>query len=169
MAANNVDRSPTCPTCLRTFSSYRGRAHERSQHPLSYHDTEVAALRTEVKKARRDPEELAMMANFEAKNFGARNINTRIKTEVLPHRSIEGIKGARRAETYKALVRQAALPQSAASMLAPRSPPLPVPSTTSEGPPVPNETPFGSPIIPISPGSAASGSPATSSSHEFRG
>ncbi|MPC49623.1 Retrovirus-related Pol polyprotein from type-1 retrotransposable element R2 [Portunus trituberculatus] len=155
MAAPNGDKSPTCPSCLRTFSSYQGRrVHERSQHPLHFHETEVAALLT-VKKVRWDPEELAMMAAFEARNLRAKYINVKIQAEVLPHRSIESIKGARKAEAYKALVRQNAL----SPREAPRSPPLPAPSITPEGPPVPIITLIGSPVIPITPWSTASGGP----------
>ncbi|MPC34333.1 Retrovirus-related Pol polyprotein from type-2 retrotransposable element R2DM [Portunus trituberculatus] len=136
MAANNADRSSICPTCLQTFSNFQGRrVHERSQHPLVFHDTEVAALRTDVKKVRWNPEELVMMAAFEASDPWAKNINVRIQAEVLPHRSIESIKGARKGDTYKALVRQTtSSPRRAASMPAPRSPPLPVPSIRSESP-----------------------------------
>ncbi len=44
------------------------------------------------------------MADFKARKSGARNINQLLREEVLPHRSIEVIKGARSATTYKAKV-----------------------------------------------------------------
>ncbi|MPC69872.1 hypothetical protein E2C01_064104 [Portunus trituberculatus] len=57
------------------------------------------------------------------------NLNLKIQQDVLPHRTIEGIKGARWSEAYKARVRSAAGPSSPPSALDPRgpatSPPLP--------------------------------------------
>ncbi|MPC32568.1 Retrovirus-related Pol polyprotein from type-2 retrotransposable element R2DM [Portunus trituberculatus] len=95
MAESREGRSPTCPTCARTFADYRGRrVHERVQHPSSFHASEAEPLRTERRRARWDPEELAMMAEYEANSERAKNINQMINQHVLPHRTIEAIKGA---------------------------------------------------------------------------
>ncbi len=45
-----------------------------------------------------------MAARVEANNPGVRNMNQLLKSEALPHRTIEGIKGMRRKQEYKDLV-----------------------------------------------------------------
>ncbi|MPC35637.1 hypothetical protein E2C01_029063 [Portunus trituberculatus] len=130
MAEAKVDRSPTCPTCSRVFRNYQGRrVHERARYPSQFHAGEAVAHKAERRRARWDPGEIAMMADYEAANLRASNINLKIHQNVLPHRTIEGIKGARRSEAYKARVRSDAGPSSPPSALDPRgpatSPPLP--------------------------------------------
>ncbi|MPC39618.1 hypothetical protein E2C01_033163 [Portunus trituberculatus] len=163
-SGDDDDRGLTCPICLRTFTTYRGRrVHERSQHPSVYHETEAAALQVKCWRARWDPEELVMMADYEAKHLGATNINTRIKEHILPHRTVKGIKGAHRAESYKAQVHRAALPSSPASTPAPRDPPSPN-VTSNEGSFIIHTSlndivTSGSPIIPPLNGCSVSNSP----------
>ncbi|MPC23289.1 hypothetical protein E2C01_016331 [Portunus trituberculatus] len=133
MAESRGNRSPTCPTCSRTFANFQGRrVHEQSQHPSSFHAGEVESLKTERRKARWDPEELAMMAENKAKHPRAKYINQEIKQHVLPHRTIEGIKGARRTESYKVQVRAAAVPSSPPSVLDPRGLTSPITSGSSQ-------------------------------------
>ncbi|MPC74641.1 Retrovirus-related Pol polyprotein from type-1 retrotransposable element R2 [Portunus trituberculatus] len=96
-----------CPVCLCDFASFQGRrVHERRAHPERFHSAEAESLSARSRKPRWDQEELALMAAFEADNSGAKFMNKLIQEHVLPHRSIDSIKGARRPESYKALVRQ---------------------------------------------------------------
>lgn len=57
-------------------------------------------------KTRWTPEELALMARFERDNPDVTFINEAIHKDVLPHRTIEGIKGKRRPTAYKNLIQQ---------------------------------------------------------------
>ena len=75
-------------------------AHSR-WHPEVFHREEVDALNAASRKVRWDPGELAIMATFESQTPGLRPINQEIRARVLPHRSVEAIKGARRMKTYK--------------------------------------------------------------------
>ncbi|MPC87375.1 hypothetical protein E2C01_082236 [Portunus trituberculatus] len=132
MADAQEGRSPSSPTCARTFANYQGRrVHEKSQHPSSFHESEVAALKIECRKVRWDPEELAMMAEYEAKNQRAKNVNQLIMQHVLLHRTIEAIKGARCSESYKTQVHAAAAPSALPSASDPWGPTSPVTSLGS--------------------------------------
>lgn len=100
------DKSPTCPICRQSFKDYKGRrVHQKVAHPREFHGEEAQALSAGSRRVRWDPEELAMMAAYEALHLGARNINKEIRERVLPHRTIDTIKGARKAESYRAQVR----------------------------------------------------------------
>ena len=66
--------------------------HERIAHPEVFHHAEDMRLAARP-KPRWDPEELALIAAFERSHPGMRAMNIAIKSEVLPYRSIESIKG----------------------------------------------------------------------------
>ena len=133
------ENSPTCLICLKTFASYRGRrVYHRLQHPDVFHTEEVEALSAASRKVRWDPGELAMMASFESQNPGIKYINQAIKARVLPHRTIESIKGARKTGDYRARLRAlethredsasaSAVPALPASSDGPNSPLIPGP------------------------------------------
>ena len=61
----------------------------------------MEALSVASRKLRWDPGELALMAIFESQNPSVRFMNQEIREQVLPHQSIETIKGVRRMRTYK--------------------------------------------------------------------
>ncbi|MPC29758.1 hypothetical protein E2C01_023006 [Portunus trituberculatus] len=67
--------------------------HQRFAHPDVFHSEEMQALSAGSQKVRWDPEELVMMATFEAQNLWTKNINKEIRERLLPHRSPESIKG----------------------------------------------------------------------------
>ncbi|MPC38978.1 hypothetical protein E2C01_032499 [Portunus trituberculatus] len=95
--------SPICPICRQFFKDFRGRrVHQRVAHPREFHGEEAQALSAGSRRVRWDPEELAMMAAFEALHLGARNINKEIRERVLPHRTIDAIKGAQGLEAASA-------------------------------------------------------------------
>ncbi|MPC17178.1 hypothetical protein E2C01_010024 [Portunus trituberculatus] len=99
-----------------------GAQFEIVSGPQFENATEALALKVERRRARWDPEELAMMANYEAKNPGATNINQKILEHVLPHCTVEGIKGAHREEFYKVPVHLVATLSSPLSVLDLRGP-----------------------------------------------
>lgn len=117
------DHGSTCTVCGRVFASLIGRrVHERHSHPTVYHAAGAERLGTRP-KARWDDEEVALMASFEAAHPNIRLINQAIQEEVLPHRTLDGIKGKRRQEAYKARVRA-----EVGLLATPRVPPLQHPS-----------------------------------------
>ena len=61
----------------------------------------MEALSVASRKLRWDPGEMALMAIFESQNPSVRFMNQEIREQVLPHQSIETIKGVRRMRTYK--------------------------------------------------------------------
>ena len=96
--------SPTCPHCHHTFASYGGRrVHERARHPESFHGAEAARLSSRP-KARWDPEEVNLMVAFERAHLGESNMNELVRTQLLPHRTLEAIKGKRKQASYRALL-----------------------------------------------------------------
>ncbi|MPC17779.1 hypothetical protein E2C01_010644 [Portunus trituberculatus] len=135
---------PTQRTNIKEGIAKRRRVHERARHPSQFHAGEAVALKVERQRARWDPEEIAMMADYEAANLRASNINLKIQQDVLPYRTIEGIEGARQSEPYKAWVRSAAGPSSPPSALDLRgpatSPPIPPTGRSIDHPDV---TPMG--------------------------
>lgn len=129
---DNADRGSTCPTCGRTFASYRGRrVHERSAHPRVYHLEETDRVDFQSRKPRWHEEEVERMARYEALHYGDRFLNRAIHRHVLSHRSIESIKGHRRRADYKALV--VSLRQHDAELAA-------EPFSPAQGPPEPRAT-----------------------------
>ena len=130
------DQSPTCPVCGSVFGSYQGRrVHERRKHPEEYHGQEVEALDGASRKVRWDQEELFLMATYEAQHPRARFINKEIRGNVLPSRTIEAIKKARRTQMYQALLRETSLrPQGETSGVVSSSP---TPPTVTSGSPLP--------------------------------
>lgn len=136
------DRSPTCPWCNRTFASYRGRrVHERQAHAAAFHQAESELLQRARKKPRWDREELALMAQFEAQHPDERHMNMAIRERVLPERSLEAVKGARRDQAYKNLVlsisRSLATPQHHPDRLSTPPPPQPPALARPRTPPLP--------------------------------
>lgn len=98
------DHGSTCPVCGRDFASLIGRRiHERQVHHTSFH-AEGAARLAARPKSRWDPEEVHLMAEFKEAHPNITFISQAIQREVLPHRTIEGIKGKRRPAEYKAMV-----------------------------------------------------------------
>ena len=103
--APQEDRSPKCPECGKVFKNYKGRrVHQRSAHKEAYHEALAQTTRARPKQ-RWDPEEEAVMADFERNhpNLG-RLMNQQIHEHVLPHRSLEAIKCHRKAPGYRALL-----------------------------------------------------------------
>ena len=110
------DRSPVCPVCGLRYRNYQGRrVHERYAHPEAFHTKEADRLGLQTKR-RWSPEEVSLMAAFERDHPGrAREINELIRAEVLPHRTLEAIKGKRKQQAYKSvladMVERAAIPR----------------------------------------------------------
>lgn len=99
-----------CMVCEKNFATKRGLGmHFRSKHPVEYHAKALEELKgkKEVKK-RWTNKKVNMMARAEAEimlRLGpTENINQELK-KVLKERTIEAIKGKRRAEKYKRMVR----------------------------------------------------------------
>ena len=100
--------------CQRSFPSLQGmRQHFRLAHPDEYH-TELAAKVTSRPKKRWDPEEVGLMAVFERDHpdLAPGELATAIQQHLLPHRSIEAIKGKRKQDSYKKVLRELALEPS---------------------------------------------------------
>ena len=114
--------------------------HERSQHPESFHREEVEALSAASRKVRWDPGELALMATFESQKPGVRFMNQEIRAQVLPHRSIEAIKGARKTRAYKDRL-EALRTRGGPSGPAPGAPASPTPASGSASPVTPRAGP----------------------------
>lgn len=95
-----------CPDCNRSFKTKRGLGvHRRSQHPTVYHQDALTELRgREVVKKRWTEEEEMNMAKREAEililNDDTININQELHL-AFPNRTVEAIKGKRRAAKYK--------------------------------------------------------------------
>ncbi|MPC70781.1 hypothetical protein E2C01_065038 [Portunus trituberculatus] len=108
-AAGAVNQSPTPPAFLLKLPGKEGtylRCHSTSKCSTKW---KSKAMHTGNRRARWDPEKLALMAAFETKNPKTRNINQRIKVKVLPHRTLEAIKGTHQVAINKACVRQESL------------------------------------------------------------
>ncbi|KAK8374050.1 hypothetical protein O3P69_011306 [Scylla paramamosain] len=106
------NRSATCPTCSRTFSSYAGRRlHERRQHPVVFHDALVGEIRARP-KARWDAEEDALMASFEANHpeLAPGALVKALQEKILPHRTEEAIKCHRKSKAYKEVLQRLSTP-----------------------------------------------------------
>ena len=119
-----------CPTCRGVFRSFAGRRlHERRAHAEAYHAAEAERLDNRP-RARRSPEEVSLMVAYERDHLGEARMNELIQFAVLPHRTLEGIKGKRRTQAYKSLLagldvqtatpRGDERPQGAASLTPPR-------------------------------------------------
>ena len=138
-AAPGTQDSPTSPICRVSFANYQGRrVHERAKHPEQFHGAEAARLEARP-KARWDPEEVRLMAAFERDHRRVRDLNERIHNLVLPHRTIEAIKGKRRSAAYKSLVSEVGAAPLAA--LAPEGGP-------DSGPEAPPQQPLSPPTAP---------------------
>lgn len=93
--ANRVDdKSNVCLTCAKVYASYWWRrVHDRLVYPDLYHValTEAAAG---SKKMRWDREEEILMATHELKHpaLSTLDLCASIKENILPHRTVEGIK-----------------------------------------------------------------------------
>lgn len=115
-----------CPNCERAFTTKIGLGvHRRAAHPAIANE-EIDVLRV---KARWREEETRLMAREEALavSRGVLYINQHLLT-VVPGRTLEAIKGARRKPAYRSLVAAAMQDIEAASSRGVRSP------TTSPGP-----------------------------------
>ena len=135
------DRSPCCPVCGRVFATFRGRrVHQRAAHQEEFHREEAEALSAGVRKARWDQEELNLMAAYEARHYQQRFLNKLIVRDVLPHRSIEAVKGARRAGSYKQHVETLRLAMSSG----PPAPTLSSPPPEDSQDPIPSGVPTSS-------------------------
>ncbi|XP_045121996.1 uncharacterized protein LOC123510725 [Portunus trituberculatus] len=122
-APGQAQGSPTCPVCHVRYANFGGRrVHERAAHPESFY---AARLRSRT-KARWDPEEVHLMAAFERLHSGERGLNEQIHELVLPHRTLEAIKGKRRQAGYKALL---------VAEVVPAADPLPIPAPEADSGP----------------------------------
>ncbi|KAK8372178.1 hypothetical protein O3P69_012076, partial [Scylla paramamosain] len=115
------NRSATCPTCSRTFSSYAGRRlHERRQHPVQFHDALVGEIRARP-KARWDAEEDALMASFEANHpeLAPGALVTALQETILPHRTEEAIKCHRKSKAYREVLQRLSRPSEEVQITSP--------------------------------------------------
>ena len=154
------DWASMCQKCGRQFGSYAGRRHhERLAHAEEYHQEELHRLIT-APKQRWAQEEVDLMAAFERAHPRVAFINEAIRREVLPHRSIEGIKGKRRHPTYKSLVRGEVNSQPSSGEPAPPPPPgnrapgrrpSALQSTLNQMPPLVEDEAEGTPTVMVPP------------------
>lgn len=97
--------SVSCEHCGREFNSTRGLGvHVRRAHPVEAND----AIDVERVKARWSVEEVRLMARTEATatlDGGVFFMNQYLHDK-FPHRSLEAIKGKRRQDSYRAIVRE---------------------------------------------------------------
>ena len=104
------EASHACTICDRKFPTSSGRGqHMRRAHPEA-HAAEVTSALNDQAKRRWDPDEIRMMVNLEADlvrqgKWSAVEGHQKMK-EMLPHRSIDGIKGQRRSAAYKEKLRE---------------------------------------------------------------
>ncbi len=119
-SAPTVDRSSRCPQCGCSFANYAGRRlHQRKAHSEEFHEAEVQRLAARPKD-RWDREEVAVMAAFERDHLGEPGLNETIHAEVLPHRTVEAIKGKRRQASYRQVLEEG---PSFSSDVGPSNPP----------------------------------------------
>jgi hypothetical protein len=102
-----MGQSVECSLCEQTFKNKRGLGvHMRSKHPQQYHAAKLSERVGREVKPRWDGEEIEMLARAEVaweKNPVGRFINIYL-AEKFPERTLEGIKGQRKAPAYKELV-----------------------------------------------------------------
>lgn len=123
----------TCMICRRTFASLAGRrVHERHVQGTTYHLEEVERLEQRPKD-RWDLKELSLLAGYESDHLGASAIDQRIQREVLPHRTIEAIKGKRRQKSNRRLLKER--PSGGLQHHLPFQPPVVGDQSTGDRPP----------------------------------
>jgi len=101
----SVATIPTCSDCGRLFDSVRNLSqHRRLVHTSGYYDAVVKQVKVS-KKSRWDHEEMVLMAREELRLIkrGVSNMNQEL-TKVMSGRTLEAIRGRRRALDYKQLV-----------------------------------------------------------------
>ena len=99
---SDLNKSVTCPTCHRTFSSYKGRRlHESKAHKQTFH-LEAQKLDEMKVKVRWNQEEDLLLAKADAAYTGPTLSIYHHLCGVLPHRSKESIKARRlKSKRYK--------------------------------------------------------------------
>lgn len=102
-STSNDTQTHSCTACNRAFPTARGLGqHIRRAHPAQAND----AIVVERSKLRWNAEELRFMADHEARADIAGNLvglNQRLLS-LIPHRTLEAIKGKRRNAEYRSLV-----------------------------------------------------------------
>ena len=127
-----------CDICNREFSTFAGmRLHQQKAHKALY-NASVETSRNNIKKARWDPEETRLMAIHEARltRIGTRFMNQAL-AEKIPDRTIESIKGQRKTQAYRELVRSLLEAPDPATSQPPAPDPPPDPDEPAPSQPTP--------------------------------
>lgn len=104
VANQSVGERFVCEICRRPFDTSRGLGqHKRLGHPVEY-NREIVVERV---KPRWSEEEMEMVAREEVKAIrsGVANMNQHLQS-VFPERTLESVKGKRKSEAYKNMVKR---------------------------------------------------------------